>query len=150
VHTTVDVPSANVEGEAGVHAVVTVTPGVSVAVAVYVVVAEGMPPLVCKMRLPGHVMTGGGLPLNTTLKEQDDCSPTLSNAVHVTVLDPALNKEPLAGVHDEFLIPEESETLYVHCTLTGFESRGLMLIPRGQLIVGGVVSKTTTANTHDF
>jgi hypothetical protein len=46
VHRTVEVPSENVEGEAGMHTVVTTTPGESVALAAYVVVADGMFPVV--------------------------------------------------------------------------------------------------------
>ena len=150
VHSTVDVPSENVEGEAGMQTVVTVTPGESVALAVYVVVADGMFPVVCSTRFPGQAMTGGGLPLSTTLKEHDDCSPALSKAVHVTVLDPDVNDDPLAGVHDEFWIPEASDTLSDQLTTMGLESNGLMLMPRGHVMAGGVESKITTANGHDL
>jgi hypothetical protein len=95
-------------------------------------------------------MTGGGLPLSTTLKEHDDCRPALSKAVHVTVLDPDVNDDPLAGVHEEFWIPEASDTLNDQLTTMGLESSGLMLMPKGHMMAGGVESKITTANGHDL
>lgn len=49
-----------------------------------------------------------------TENEQVDFSNALSNATQLTVVEPRGNKEPLTGLHDEFLTPEPSLTLKLY------------------------------------
>jgi hypothetical protein len=60
VHVTVLLPSGNVDGDAGVHVIVTGCSEASVAVAVYDEPALGELPVVLKTRFAGHVIVGGG------------------------------------------------------------------------------------------
>jgi hypothetical protein len=53
-------------------------------------------------------MTGAGFPLTPTTKLQLAVLFAPSMAEHTTVVAPTGNNELLAGVHDEFLIPDPS------------------------------------------
>ncbi len=86
-----------------------------------------------------------------TENEQVDFNNALSKATQLTVVEPRENKEPLTGLHDEFLTPEPSLTLKLYVAAMLVSPSGFRFWLLGHIIVGGTISTTDTANTgHDL
>ena len=102
---TVDVPTGKDDPVGGVQ-VTALTPGqLSVAVAVYVVVAEHDPIIAGMLWFAGHVTTGFSLSLTVTVNVQLPGLPDASVAVQVTVDVPTGNDEPDGGTQVGVLTP---------------------------------------------
>ncbi len=94
VHVTaVLLPSANVLPEMGSH-VLLVMGSALFAVALYVAVPAGLPPLVATVMLAGQSMLGGAALLTDTANTHCDVLPTLSVALHCTYVVPCGNSAP--------------------------------------------------------
>ena len=70
--------------------------------------------------------------------------------MHVTLVVPRLNVDPLAGEHVSDLIPDPSDALALNdCTTVVAGETGLYVPLSGHPIIGLVVSLTRTLNEHD-
>jgi hypothetical protein len=96
VQVTVVAPIGNVEPLAGVQLTGRAPSTLSVAEAEYVKTAP-VSPVASTVALAGMVMTGGVLSVTVTVNEAEPVLPWVSVAVHVTVVVPIGNVEPLGG-----------------------------------------------------
>jgi len=140
VHVTLVTPYRNSEPEAGVHDTLGGMPLLSDAVAANVAVLDGALLAVCDSTFPGQLIDGGGFWFTATLNEHDECRSVLSYAMHVTVVAPSGNDDPLAWSQLMFLMPLPSEAVTVYVTGTVCAPLGFILMLTGQLIMGVVVS----------
>ena len=92
VAVTVVEPGLNTLPEAGLY--VTVAEQLSVTVAAKVATLLHSFWAICRVIVPGQVITGGWLSTTVTVKEQVAVCPLPSVAVAVTVVDPAANTLP--------------------------------------------------------
>jgi hypothetical protein len=104
VQVTVVAPSGNVAPLAGVQLTATTPSSVSVADALYVKAAP-VGPVASALAFAGTVTTGPVVSATVTVNEADRLLPRASVAVHVTVVGPRGNVDPLAGVHVGATLP---------------------------------------------
>src|SRR5207249_604278 len=96
VHVTVVTPNGKVDPLAGVHVTATLPSNPSTADAVYVNVAP-VAPVASTVAFGGTVITGAVVSVTVTVKVLVATFAWLSVAVHVTVVAPNGNVDPLAG-----------------------------------------------------
>src|SRR6266498_2270073 len=96
LHCTVVVPSGNVEPLAGVHVTATLPSTMSVALAVYVTTAP-LALVASAVMFAGSVSAGGVVSTTVTWNVAVPVLCCVSVALHVTVVVPSANVEPLAG-----------------------------------------------------
>lgn len=99
VHVTVVTPFGNVDPLAGAHTTVT-GPQLSLAVVVNVATAVQTFGAVGRLMFAGQVIDGGTVSFTVTVKLQFDEFADESLTVHVTVVVPFVNVDPLAGVQE--------------------------------------------------
>jgi hypothetical protein len=143
------VPKGKLDPEGGVQ-VGAPTPGqLSVAVAVYVVVAEQFASAV-RVLLAGQVTTGFWLSVTVTVNEQLPSLPAASVALHVTVVVPTGNEEPDAGSHVTAPTPGQlSVAVAVYVALAAQSPLGATrFMFAGQVTTGSCSSTTVTVNVQ--
>jgi hypothetical protein len=100
--------------------------------------------------LAGHVVTGGCVSLTVTVNEQLDELPDGSVAVHVTVVVPTANVDPLAGTHTVVTGAQLSVTVGANVTTAPHTPVSLLCaMLAGHVITGAVVSVTVIVNVHE-
>src|SRR3989442_7190471 len=98
VHTTLVVPLAKLDPEAGRHR--TEPPGqLSVNENAKLTLLAQQPGAVLTVMLPGQLGTGRSMSVTVTVKVQFELLPLASVAVHTTLVVPLANLEPEAGRH---------------------------------------------------
>jgi hypothetical protein len=138
------------EPDAGVH-VLLLIPELSVALKEKVTVAFVLPASGPVDTSAGQETTGGIVSTMLMLNEQDVDKLKLLVAVHVTVLLPRLNSDPLAGVQDdETEAPAGSETVGAKATRAEAELFAVCTswLP-GHMMFGGEFWLTAMENTHE-
>src|SRR6266850_2144422 len=144
VHVTVVAPTGNVDPLAGVQVVATAPSSVSVADAVKVKTAPAA--LVAStVAFAGTVTTGPVVSVTVTVKVLVPAFAWLSVAVHVTVVAPTGNVEPLAGVHVVATAPSRTSV----ADAVNMKEAPLALVAStvafaGTVMTGPVVSVTVT------
>jgi hypothetical protein len=103
-HVTVVAPSGNVAPLAGVQLTATLPSTRSLAVALYVKTAP-VAPVASTLAFAGTVTAGPVVSVTATMKEADPLLPRVSVAVHVAVVAPSGNVDPLAGVQLTATLP---------------------------------------------
>src|ERR1044071_9834957 len=144
VHTTLVVPLAKLEPEAGTHRIE--PPGqLSVSVARKLTLLAHCPGAVPTVIGPGQPGTGRSVSLTVTVKVQLEVLPLASVAVQVTVLVPLAKLDPEAGTHRIEPPGQLSVSVARKLTLLAhWPGAVLTVIGPGQLIVGGWLSTTVT------
>src|SRR2546422_1973768 len=148
VHTTLVVPLAKLEPEAGRHR--TEPPGqLSVNENAKLTLVLHCPGAVLTVMLPGQLGTGRWVSLTVTVKVQFELLPDASVAMHTTLVVPLAKLEPDAGTH-RIEPPRQLSvklavklTLLVHCP-----GAALTAMLPGQLGTGRWVSLTVTVNVQ--
>src|ERR1043166_5544409 len=143
-HTTLVVPFANLEPDAGTHRIE--PPGqLSVSVARKLTLLAHCPGAVLTVIGPGQLIVGGWLSTTVTLKVTFEVLPPASVAVHTTLVVPIAKLVPDAGTHRIELPGQLSVNVARKLTLLAhWPGAVLTVIGPGQLIVGGWLSTTVT------
>jgi hypothetical protein len=144
VHVTVVVPSGNVDPLAGVQ--VTATPPSTASVAEGVKLnAAPVAPVASTLAFAGTVTTGPVVSVTVTVNEADPVLPRVSLPVHVTVVGPSGNVDPLAGVHVTSTAPSTPSVAdVVKLNAAPVEPVASTAASAGTVTVGAVVSATVT------
>ena len=97
----------------------------------------------------GHVIVGAWVSLTVTVNEQAAVREAASVAVHVTVVTPRANAEPLAGTHATVTPGQLSEAVAENVTAAEHCPASVVVeMLAGQVIVGFSTSTTVTVNVH--
>src|SRR2546422_3042171 len=146
LHVTVVGPDGNIDPLAGVHVVATAPSSASVADAVKMKTRPAA--LVAStVEFAGTVTTGPVVSVTVTVNEAELLLPCASLALHVTVVGPDGNVDPLAGVHVVATAPSSASVADVVKVKTAPAALVASTVAfAGTVTTGPVVSVTVTVN----
>src|SRR5256712_6192166 len=146
LHVTVVGPDGNIDPLAGVHVVATAPSSASVADAVKVKTAP-VALVASTVAFAGTVTTGPVVSVTVTVNEAEPLLPCASLALHVTVVGPDGNIDPLAGVHVVATAPSSASVADAVKVKTAPVALVASTVAfAGTVTTGPVVSVTVTVN----